>query len=152
MTAKTGVTSSCYKETKHWPPYTYRDYPEVAPETLQAFIDFLGTENTSNVRKELQPWIPFCTMKCSFCYFPTELTSSSVVGEYVADMVVNGVVLLELKAAEKLADVHSAQLLNYLKSTEIEVGLLLNFGPQAEFRRKIYDNSRKGTLSWTKLP
>ena len=67
-------------------------------------------------------------------------------------MVVNDIVLLELKAIEKLADVHSAQLLNYLKSTEIEVGLLLNFGPQAEFRRKIYDNSRKGSLKWTKIP
>jgi GxxExxY protein len=75
-----------------------------------------------------------------------------VVGEYIADMIVNGVVLLELKAIEKLADVHSAQLLNYLKSTEIEVGLLLNFGPEAEFRRKIYDNSRKGSLKWIKLP
>ena len=77
---------------------------------------------------------------------------NKVVGEYVADMVVNDIVLLELKAIEKLADVHSAQLLNYLKSTEIEVGLLLNFGPQAEFRRKIYDNSRKGSLKWTKIP
>jgi GxxExxY protein len=75
-----------------------------------------------------------------------------VVGKYVADMIVNEAVLLELKAIESLADVHSAQLLNYLKSTEIEVGLLLNFGPQAEFRRKIYDNSRKGSLKWTKLP
>ena len=75
-----------------------------------------------------------------------------VVGEYIADMVINDAVLLELKAIERLADVHSAQLLNYLKSTEIEVGLLLNFGPQAEFRRKIYDNSRKGSLKWTKLP
>lgn len=77
---------------------------------------------------------------------------NQLVGEYVADMVVNGVVLLELKAIERLADVHSAQLLNYLKSTELEVGLLLNFGPQAEFRRKIYDNSRKGSLKWAKHP
>lgn len=77
---------------------------------------------------------------------------NQLVGEYIADMVVNGVVLLELKAIERLADVHSAQLLNYLKSTEIEVGLLLNFGPQAEFRRKIYDNSRKGSMKWTKNP
>jgi GxxExxY protein len=75
-----------------------------------------------------------------------------VVGEYVADMIVNKAVLLELKAVERLADVHSAQLLNYLKSTEIEVGLLLNFGPQAEFRRKIYDNARKGSLTWAKHP
>ena len=74
------------------------------------------------------------------------------VGEYKADMIVNGVVLLEIKSVEKLIDAHDAQLLNYLKSTEIEVGLLLNFGHQAEFHRKIYDNSRKGTMSWTKNP
>jgi len=75
-----------------------------------------------------------------------------VVGEYKADMIVNDVVLLELKSVEKLIDVHDAQMLNYLKSTEIEVGLLLNFGRQAEFHRKIYDNSRKGSLNWTKNP
>ncbi len=75
-----------------------------------------------------------------------------VVGEYVADMVINGIVLLELKAVEKLTDAHAAQLLNYLKATEVEVGLLINFGPRAEFRRKTYDNARKGSLTWTKLP
>jgi len=75
-----------------------------------------------------------------------------VVGEYVADMIVNDVVLLELKAAQKLNEDHAAQLLNYLKATEIEVGLLLNFGPQAEFRRKIYDNDKKGSLSWIQNP
>lgn len=73
------------------------------------------------------------------------------VGEYVADLVVNGVVLLELKAAEKIAEEHAAQLLNYLKATSIEVGLILNFGPTAEFRRKVYDNDRKGNLSWINL-
>jgi GxxExxY protein len=77
---------------------------------------------------------------------------NQVVGEYIADMIINDVVLLEFKAAQKLNDDHAAQLLNYLKSTEIEVGLLLNFGPQAEFRRKIYDNQRKGSLSWIQNP
>ena len=71
-----------------------------------------------------------------------------VVGEYIADLIVNDVVLLELKAVQNLIDQHSAQLLNYLKSTKIEVGLLLNFGPKADFRRKVYDNERKGSLSW----
>ena len=71
-----------------------------------------------------------------------------IVGQYVADIIVNGVVLLELKAVRSLVDQHSAQMLNYLKSTEIEVGLLLNFGPKAEFKRKVYDNERKGTMSW----
>ena len=75
-----------------------------------------------------------------------------VVGEYKADMVVNGVVLLETKSVEKLIDAHDAQLLNYLKATGLEVGLLLNFGRQAEFHRKIYDNPRKGSLSWSKIP
>lgn len=75
-----------------------------------------------------------------------------VVGNYKADVIINGLVLLEIKSVEKLIDVHDAQLLNYLKATELEVGLLLNFGRQAEFHRKIYDNPRKGSLSWTKLP
>jgi GxxExxY protein len=75
-----------------------------------------------------------------------------IVGEYKADLIVNDVVLLELKSVDKLIDAHDVQLLNYLKATEIEVGLLLNFGREAEFRRKIYDNPRKGSLSWVKNP
>ncbi len=75
-----------------------------------------------------------------------------IVGEYKADLIVNGVVLLELKSVDKLIDAYEAQLLNYLKATEIEIGLLLNFGREAEFRRKIYDNPRKGSLSWVKNP
>ena len=75
---------------------------------------------------------------------------SRVVGEYIADMVINDTVLLELKATQKIIEDHAAQLLNYLKATSIEVGLVLNFGPSAEFRRKIYDNERKGSLSWIK--
>ena len=84
MTNKHVEASAIYEETKHWPPYTYRDYPEVTPDKLQAFMDFLGTENTNSGRKELQPWIPFCSMKCSFCYFPTELAYSSEVGNYLS--------------------------------------------------------------------
>jgi GxxExxY protein len=47
---------------------------------------------------------------------------------------------------------HEAQLLNYLKATRFEVGLLLNFGPKAEYKRKVYDNTTKGTLEWAKQP
>jgi GxxExxY protein len=72
-----------------------------------------------------------------------------VVGEYLADIVVNGIVIVELKAVRQLLRQHEAQLLNYLKATRVEVGLLLNFGPKAEFKRKVYDNDRKGTLTWT---
>ena len=52
-------------------------------------------------------------------------------------------VIVELKACELLMNVHSVQLMNYLKATEIEVGLLLNFVEDAEFKRMIYTNDRK---------
>jgi GxxExxY protein len=65
------------------------------------------------------------------------------VGQYYADMVVEGVVLLELKAARTLESAHEAQLLHYLRATEAEVGLLLNFGLRPQFRRLVFDNNRK---------
>jgi GxxExxY protein len=65
------------------------------------------------------------------------------VGDFVADVLVNRSVLLELKAARTLDSAHEAQLLNYLRATEIEVGLLFNFGIKPEFRRLAFDNSRK---------
>lgn len=69
--------------------------------------------------------------------------SGQTVGEYFADLVVEDKVIVELKSAQALTDTHEAQLLNYLKATEYEVGLLLNFGPKPERRRKIYDNPLK---------
>jgi GxxExxY protein len=65
------------------------------------------------------------------------------VGDYYADLVVNGLIILELKAAETLAPEHEAQLLNYLRATDMEVGLLLNFGPKPQVRRKIYETVRR---------
>lgn len=66
-----------------------------------------------------------------------------LVGEYYADILVEDKVILEIKAAKSLTPEHEAQLLNYLKATEIEVGLLLNFGPQPEIKRKSFNNNRK---------
>ncbi len=66
-----------------------------------------------------------------------------VVGEYYADLIVDDVVILELKATEAILKEFEFQLINYLKATNIEVGLLLNFGSKPEFRRKVFDNSRK---------
>ncbi len=72
--------------------------------------------------------------------------NGNLVGEYFADIVVNGCVILELKAVEVLVTEHELQLINYLKATNIEVGILLNFGKQPEFRRKIFTNDRKKHL------
>lgn len=66
-----------------------------------------------------------------------------IVGDFRADMVINRVVILELKAAPALEPAHEAQLLNYLRATELEVGLLLNFGNKPAFKRLVYANERK---------
>lgn len=68
------------------------------------------------------------------------------IGDYYADLLVDHLVIVELKAAESLCEEHEAQLINYLKATPIEVGLLLNFGKKAEFRRKVFSNNRKNAF------
>lgn len=67
------------------------------------------------------------------------------VGRFEADILVESCVLLELKAVRTLDSSHRAQLTNYLRATEIEVGLLLNFGEKPEFKRVIFDNLKKQT-------
>jgi GxxExxY protein len=74
------------------------------------------------------------------------LYEGHVVGEYFADILVDDKVIMEIKAVKKLVLEYEAQLLNYLKATDIEVGLLLNFGLQPEFRRKAFDNTKKKNL------
>ncbi len=66
-----------------------------------------------------------------------------LVGDYFADLVVEDLVIIELKAQEFLSPENEAQLLNYSKATSYEVGLLLNFGQKPEIRRKIFDNNLK---------
>lgn len=62
------------------------------------------------------------------------------VGNYFADLIVNELIIVELKASESLCEEHEYQLINYLKATEIEIGLLLNFGKTPKFKRKIFTN------------
>jgi len=62
-----------------------------------------------------------------------------IVGEYTPDIIVNGQVILELKAVDKTSVIHEAQLINYLKATGIEVGLLINFGKRVEVKRRVFN-------------
>jgi len=71
----------------------------------------------------------------------------STVGKYFADILLNDAVLIELKVADRLIEPHEAQLINYLRATKTEVGLLLNFGPAPAYKRKLYTNNRKEFLS-----
>jgi GxxExxY protein len=65
------------------------------------------------------------------------------VGDFRADLVVNGTILVELKTAEQIVAAYESQILNYLRSTALELGLILNFGPKPQVRRLLLDNSRK---------
>ena len=65
------------------------------------------------------------------------------IGEYYADILVDNKVIVEIKAIKRFAKENEAQLLNYLKATDVEVGLLLNFGPEPEVKRKAFNNFRK---------
>ena len=65
------------------------------------------------------------------------------VGDYYADLMINDTIILELKAADYIVEEFENQLLNYLRGTDCEVGLLLNFGKKPEFRRKVFENKRK---------
>jgi len=72
-------------------------------------------------------------------------------GTFAADLVVECAVILELKAVTRLIEAHVAQLMHYLRATQIEVGLVMNFGQQPEFKRRVYENARKGSAD-PKLP
>ncbi len=69
-----------------------------------------------------------------------------IVGEYFADLLVNGQIILELKAAEAISEAHTAQLLNYLRGTTCEIGFVFNFGPEPAFERRYFSNQHKKNL------
>ena len=65
------------------------------------------------------------------------------VGDYFADIIVNDIIILELKACDYLTEEFEHQIVNYLRSTHCEVGLLLNFGKKPEFIKKVFENINK---------
>jgi GxxExxY protein len=78
------------------------------------------------------------------CQFPIQVFyQGELIGEYYAGILVDNKVIVEIKAAKRLTEENEAQLLNYLKVTDIEVGLLLNFGTKPKVKRKAFDNLRK---------
>ncbi len=69
------------------------------------------------------------------------------VGDYFCDIIVNDLIILELKAGEFISEEHELQLFNYLKATSIEIGFVLNFGKKPEFSRKVFSNMTKNLKS-----
>lgn len=111
-------------------------YPQLGYGFLEKVYENAMAIALTSMRLKVEPQVEILV------YFQNQ-----VVGEYYADLVVNDVVIVELKAASRLLPEHEAQLLNYLRATPYEVGLLLNFGPKPDFKRKAYENHRK-TSTW----
>lgn len=122
-------------------------YEELTEEILGGFYDVyrdLGYGFLENVYQnalffELQDRGLSCVAQMPINVY----YQGKIVGKYFADIVVEGKIILELKAAESLLEEHECQLINYLKATDMEVGLLLNFGKRPEMVRKIFTNNRK---------
>ena len=81
--------------------------------------------------------------ECKSQFPVTVFYETWTVGDYFADIIVDGTVIIENKATEALCEQDEFQLINYLKATDMEVGLLLNFGKKPDFKRKIFTNDRK---------
>jgi GxxExxY protein len=122
-------------------------HQEITDKVIKAFYQVYNTLGHGFLEKVYHNALLIELAKYGFelkSQFPVKVFYEGVlVGEYYADIIVNDLVILELKAAETLCEEHEYQLINYLKATEIEIGLLLNFGKKPEFRRKIFTNDRK---------
>lgn len=119
-------------------------HKEITEKIIKAFYNVYNTlgygflekvyENALNI--ELRKMDLFCSSQEQIkVYYKDEQ-----VGFYIADIIVNKCVIIEVKAAEALCEEHEFQLINYLKATDIEVGILLNFGKNPQFKRKIFQN------------
>ncbi|MDP3147790.1 MAG: GxxExxY protein [Ignavibacteria bacterium] len=122
-------------------------YKEITDLILKSFFNVYNTLGFGFLEKvyenammiELQSFNLDCTKQKPIEVFYKQ----KKVGDYFADIIVENKVIVELKAVEFLIPEHEAQLINYLKATRIEVGLLLNFGKTAQFKRKVFQNELK---------
>ena len=124
--------------------YKYKDLTDKIIQAFYCVYNELGFGFLENVYQNalyfelLNKGFNVEPQKAIDVYYQTQL-----VGKYKADLIVNDLVILELKAVDFLLVEHELQLINYLKATNKEVGLLLNFGMKPEIRRKAFDNERK---------
>ena len=122
-------------------------HEELTNKIIQAFFKVYNTLGYGFLEKVYRNALHFELLEMSInanmekrilVYYKTH-----VVGEYCADLMVEDAVICELKTSESLCEADENQLINYLRATNIEVGLLLNFGKKPEVRRKVYDNEKK---------
>jgi GxxExxY protein len=125
-------------------------HEEITSEIINSLYKVYNTLGSGFLEKAYENALIFELQKhglTAMQQFPIKVHyEGQIVGEYFADLMIKDLVIVELKAVEKIMDAHKAQLVNYLKATNLEVGPGLNFGPKAEFKRKIFSNTRKSSL------
>lgn len=143
-----GETASAHREE-----YLHKD---VTSEIINAFYHVYNTLGYGFLERVYQNALAVTLRKRGLeveVRLPVDVHFEGVVvGKYFADLLVDRCVIIELKSAETLCEANEAQLLNYLRATDIEVGLLLNFGPKPQVKRKIFPNSRKGRSASSGIP
>ena len=122
-------------------------YSEITEKIIRAFYNVynkLGYGFLEKVyERSLMIELRKLNLRCENQYPIDVYYENEVVGKYFADILVENSVIIELKADKNICPEHEAQLLNYLKATNIEVGLLLNFGEKPQLKRKVYSNEFK---------
>lgn len=124
--------------------YLYSDFTESIIKCYYKVYNKLGYGFLEKVYEramliELQKEGFKCLQQCPIDVY----YESNIIGHYLADIIVNGKIIIEIKASENLSEAHEVQLTNYLKATEIEVGLLLNFGKKPAFKRRVFSSEFK---------
>jgi GxxExxY protein len=122
-------------------------HAEITEKIVQAFYRVYNTLRHGFLEKVYEKAMVIELRKRGVTAQPQEPITvryeGEVVGDYFADLLVEGLVIVEIKAAETLTEEHHAQIINHLKATDIEVGLLVNFGPKPELKRKVFETARK---------
>jgi GxxExxY protein len=127
--------------------YSTYKHTDTTDRIIKCFYDVYNTLGYGFLEKVYETALMHEMMKCGLFVEKQKQIKvyydSVMVGEYYADLIVNEIVIIEVKAAETILEEHENQLVNYLKATEIEVGLLLNFGKKPGIKRKVFSNERK---------
>jgi GxxExxY protein len=130
-----------------WDKIVSYKYSEITDGIINAFYHVYNTLGYGFLEKVYENALAYELRKRGYTVVQqmplTVYYDDVVVGDYYVDLVINGAIILELKVAESIAPAHEAQLLNYLRATTYEVGLILNFGPQPQIKRKIYEKARR---------
>jgi len=126
-------------------------HKEITEKIIKSFYKVYNTLKYGFLEKVYENAMAIELRKMGFdvkCQYPVHVYyDNKIIGEYYADIIVNDIVVIELKATNSILEEHECQLINYLKATEIELGLLMNFGKEAEYKRKVFMNKNKKLIS-----